>query len=101
MTLIAAYEHLIGARGKEYVPPPPAPETQDEAQNPESLSADHTTPAVVAVSTAAAAKVGAEAELKGKAGAKNKARAKDKRKAASRKAKSRSAKVHPKKRRAS
>ncbi|MET0278684.1 MAG: peptidoglycan DD-metalloendopeptidase family protein [Pseudorhodoplanes sp.] len=96
MTLIAGYEHLIGARGKEYAPLPPAPEPQDEAQNPESLSADHATPAVVAVSAAAAAKVATEVVPKAPAGAKNKARAKEKRKA-----KSRSAKTHGKKRRAS
>ncbi len=96
MTLIAAYEHLIGARGTEYSPPPPAPDIQVEAQNPESSPADPATPAVIAVSTAAAAKIAAEAAPKGKVG-KKKARAKE-----TRKAKSRAAKAHAaKKRRAS
>jgi murein DD-endopeptidase MepM/ murein hydrolase activator NlpD len=100
MTLIAAYEHLIGARGTEYVPPPPAPENQGDPSKPEGASIDAAAPAMVAVSTAAAVKIGAEAAPEGKI-AKKKARTKDKRKAASRKAKSRSAKIHPKKRRAS
>lgn len=100
MTLIAAYEHLIGARGIEYVPPPPAPEIQGEMQNPDGAAVDSAAPAVAAISTAAAAKVAAEAASNSKA-AKKKIRAKDRRKAASRKAKAHSAKVHPRKRRAS
>lgn len=95
MTLIAAYEHLIGARGIEYVPPPPSPETPEDASKPEGMAADPVAPAAVAISTAAAAKIAAEEAPKRKAG-KKKSRAKDKRKA-----KSRSAKAHPKKRRAS
>ena len=98
MTLIASYEHLINARGTEYVPAP-APEIQGEVQNPVAVSAEHTAPAVVAVSTAVAgAKIAAGEASKDSTGAKKKkARVKDKRKA-----KSRSARHHPtKKRRAS
>jgi murein DD-endopeptidase MepM/ murein hydrolase activator NlpD len=84
MTLIASYEHLIGERGKEIVPPPPATEIQ--VTNPDAGSIDPATPAALAISTAAAAKIAEDAPPKPKAGSKHKSRAKDKRKSRAAKA---------------
>jgi hypothetical protein len=89
MTLVASYEHLIGGRGIEIAPPPPAPEIQAELPNPAAGSIDPATPAALAISTAATARIAEDGPPKQKAGAKKKRHVKDRRKSKSRAAKAR------------
>jgi murein DD-endopeptidase MepM/ murein hydrolase activator NlpD len=86
MTLIASYEHLIGERGKEILPSPPATEIQAEVTSPDAGSIDPATPAALAIPTAAAARIAEDAPPKPKAGTKHKRHVKDKRKSRAAKA---------------
>lgn len=81
MTLVASYEQLIGARGREIAPPASALAIQAEIPNPEPRPIDAAAPAAVAISTAAAAtKIVQEAPPKQNIGAKHRKRAHERRK---------------------
>ena len=89
MTLVAAYEHLLGQHGREIVPPAPAPEIQAQIPIPESRPIDAAAPAAIAISTAAATKIVEEVPPRQNIGAKHKKRVKERRKGISRSARAR------------
>lgn len=93
MTLIAAYEQLIGARGVEYAPQP-APDIQAEAPAPDGATGDHIAPAALATAAAAAkvaTTVTTEPAPKPHSTETRKARARNKHKAGAHKARARAA----------